>query len=220
MLKKLLIGVFAFVMVFSFTACGDESETDKLKGEIATLQEQIKGLSNYNDADLKARILALETAVGSLPGNGDLLSRITALETALGGLSNYDDSSLIGRIAALEKHIFGSDTLPVYNMGESFTLVSNGIKLLTIKYVSAQTTELPYEHTFLVTNHNLHSSQISLYLTRAFPTTSSLSIFNSSFVIGMNTSEEIIIQSGTTESNIYFGYFSNTMFLPYVVFRI
>lgn len=91
-------------------------KVDKAEGQRLITDEEaakLAGLENYNDADVKGRLAALEAIkhddfakAADLDGKvdkeeGKVLIAQTELDR-LAGLHNYDDVALVGRVAALE----------------------------------------------------------------------------------------------------------------------
>jgi len=153
MFKKLLLTMLVLTLCLGFASCGGESETDKLKamvttleGQIATLQGQLGGLSNYDDAEL--------------------LSQIAGLQSQLSQLSNYNDADLKARLLTLEQQVADLqsqlDGSKIYSVGDTVTVYNNGFKLFEITYVSKNTATK--QMSFTIKNISMFGLEVDDYM--------------------------------------------------------
>jgi predicted small lipoprotein YifL len=139
--------------------------------------------------------------------------------------SPYDDTALKDRIAQLEQELAdmrsGAGTSTIYSLGETAFVYSNGIKVFSIKYVSANPDDT---HSFEVTNFSLPSSITSDYIYAIIvyinSGSSSLTTHGHDY---LRKDENCVITTGPTnpggvEKYIYFSYDSNR--IPYAIFEI
>jgi len=142
------------------------------------------------------------------------------------GSGAYDDSALLERIAELESLLNPVET-PVYELGETFTYVSAGIPLFSIK---VEITEAhPDSYTLTITNINMTNAQRDSYIrcrSRSVLSSwaSGLGVGTSRLNIGETyTNRELISfhNSPYALTHFYFGIPVGTNdIIPYAIFKV
>ena len=212
MKKLILVLSFIFCFTFVFTGCSDSSDTSALQSQINELKVQLRTTNNNDDiASLQQQIANLESQLDN---------------------ANDDINDLKTKVLLLQGSAEG-DTDKVYQMGDTITYSSNGLKLFSVKPIEITSATNDYRLKFELSNYNIPQITTNAFLhMKLFDKTNNMFINQKNATYPyVNINEMTIFTFGfpytsseTSEIYFYLGIciddYSSNNFIPFAIVEV